>query len=204
MTPDRGEALRASRQLAGQRKRTLVLAAVEALVQRGRVPTIAGVARDAGVGRKFIYDHPDLRAQIELKCAQAVHCRADDMVSAARVTGASLRADLENSRVANLRLQQRLRNLECRLSQLEGASLVGDDLLAGDVAADVAEQRLGERVAELERQLFETAEALRRSHEELDAARAINRELMAQANRVESHGSPPVADVGPSERGRTT
>jgi hypothetical protein len=195
MTPDRGEALRASRQLAGQRKRTLVLAAVEALVQRGRVPTIAGVARDAGVGRKFIYDHPDLRAQIELKCAQAVHRRADDMVSAARVTGASLRADLENSRVANLRLQQRLRNLECRLSQLEGASLVGDDLLAGDVAADVAE---------LERQLFETAEALRRSHEELDAARAINRELMAQANRVESHGSPPVADVGPSERGRTT
>ena len=106
--------------------------------------------------------------------------------------------------MANLRLQQRLRSLESRLSQLEGASLVGDDLLADDVAADVAEQRLGQRVAELERQLFDAAEALRRSDEELDAARAINRELMAQANRVESHGSPPTADFDPPERGRTT
>jgi hypothetical protein len=168
------------------------------------VPTIAGVARDAGVGRKFIYDHPDLRAQIELTCAQAAHRQADDILSAARVTGASLRADLENSRVANLRLQQRLRSLESRLSQLEGASLVADDLLAGDVAAQVAEQRLGQRVAELERQLFDAAEALRRSDEELDAARAINRELMAQANRVESLGSPPVGDFGPHERGTST
>ena len=204
MKPDRGEALRAARQLAGQRKRTLVLAAVEALVQRGRTPTIAGVARDAGVGRKFIYDHPDLRAQVELKCAQAVHRQADDMVSAARVTGASLRADLENSRVTNLRLQQRLRSLESRLSQLEGASLVADDLLAGDVAVQVAEQRHAQRVAELERQLFDAAEALRRTNEELDAARAINRELMSQANRVESHGSQPTADFAPPERGRTT
>ena len=204
MKPDRGEALRAARQLTGQRKRTLVLAAVEALVQRGRAPTIAGVARDAGVGRKFIYDHPDLRAQIELKCAQAAHRQADDMVSAARVTGASLRADLENSRVANLRLQQRLRSLERRLSQLEGAGLVADDLLAGDMPAQVAEQRLAQRVTELERQLFEAVEALRRTDEELDAARAINRELMAHANRVEPHGSPATSGDSPPEKGRTT
>ena len=46
--------------------------------------------------RKFIYDHPDLRAQIELKCAQAVHRQADDMVSAARVTGASLRSEVSS------------------------------------------------------------------------------------------------------------
>jgi hypothetical protein len=94
-----------ARRLEGQRKRTLVLAAVEAALHRDRELTIAGVARDAGVGRKFIYDHPDLRAEIELKSAQAVHRRANDMVASARVTGASLRADLENSRAENRRLR---------------------------------------------------------------------------------------------------
>jgi hypothetical protein len=44
------------------------------------------------------------------------------MLAAARVTGVSLRADLEGSRGQNRRLQQRLRSLEKRLSQLEGAS----------------------------------------------------------------------------------
>jgi len=64
--------MREARHLEGQRKHTLVLAAVEAAVQQGQMLTIAAIARSAGVGRKFIYDHPDLRAEIELKAAQAV------------------------------------------------------------------------------------------------------------------------------------
>ncbi|MCA1681594.1 MAG: DUF6262 family protein [Actinobacteria bacterium] len=182
MRPDGTEALRRARRLDGQRKHALVLAAVEAFTERGRAPTVAGIAREAGVGRKFIYDHPELRAEIELKALQSTHRQAHELVAAARVTGASLRADLENSRAQNRRLQQQLRSLEHRLSQFEGARLVADDQLPPGTLADIADERLVQRVAELEQQLFEATDELRRTNEELDAARAINRELMQQGN----------------------
>lgn len=184
MRADRGQAMHQARHLAGQRKHTLVLAAVEAAMHQGEVLTIAAIARRAGVGRKFIYDHPDLRAEIELSAAQAVHRQTNDMIAAARVTGASLRADLENSRSENRRLQQRLRALENRLSQLEGARLVADDLLPDDTLTQVADRQLSRRVTELEQQLFETNDALRQATEELDAARAVNRELIVRTNRT--------------------
>src|SRR4051812_33657452 len=123
MGADRAQAIHAARRLDGQRKHTLVLAAVEVAVQQGHVLTIAAIARSAGVGRKFIYDHPDLRAEIELNATEAVHRQANPMIAAPRVPGASLRANLENSRPHNRRLQQQLRSLENRLSQLEGARL---------------------------------------------------------------------------------
>ena len=44
-----------------------------------------------------------------------------------------------------------------------------------------------ERLAELDRQLFDAKEQLRRTTEDLEAARAINRELMQQANRTQPH-----------------
>lgn len=61
MTADRAGPMRRSRRLDGERKRTLVLAATDAVLQRGGHPNIAAIARAAGVGRKFVYDHPDLR-----------------------------------------------------------------------------------------------------------------------------------------------
>lgn len=184
MDSDRSEAMREARHLQGQRKRTLVLAAVQAAVQHGQTLTIAAVARRAGVGRKFIYDHPDLRAEIELHAAQATQRQANDVIATARVTGASLRADLENSRAQNRRLHQQLRALENRLSQLEGVRLVADDLLPTDVVTQLADRQLAQRVAELEHRLFETEEALRHATEKLDAARAVNRELMVRTNRT--------------------
>lgn len=186
MRADRPKHMREARHLEGQRKHTLVLAAVEAAVQQGQVPTIAAIARSAGVGRKFIYDHPDLRAEIELKAAQAIQHQSNHMIATARVTGASLRADLENSRSQNHRLHQQLRALENRLSQLAGAQLVADDLLPNDVLMQLAARPLAQRVAKLEQQLFETEEALRQATEELDAARAVNRELMHRANRTDA------------------
>lgn len=183
MRPEQAMAMRDARRRDSQRKHTLVLAALEAAVQAGLEPTIATVARRAGVGRKFIYDHPDLRAEIELKAVQATQHQANDMLAAARVTGASLRADLENSRAQNRRLRQQLRSLEDRLSQLEGAQLIADDLLPAELVAQLADQQLARQVNDLQQQLFEATEALRRTTEELEAARAINRELMQQANR---------------------
>lgn len=182
--------MREARHLQGQHKRTLVLAAVQAASHHGQALTIAAIARTAGVGRKFIYDHPDLRAEIELNAAHATHRQANDLLATARVTGASLRADLENSRSQNRRLHQQLRTLENRLSQLEGARLVTDDLLPNDVLTQLADRHLAQRVAEVEQQLFETKEALQRTTEELDAARTVNRELMMHANRTDTTRSP--------------
>lgn len=202
MSAERSQPMRDARRLDGQHKRALVLAAVEAALQAGRQLTIAGVARDAGVGRKFIYDHPDLRAEIELKSAQATHRQASDMIAAARVTGASLRADLENSRAQNHRLAKQLRALENRLSHAEGARLVADDLLPDGMLAELADQQLAQRVSDLEQRLFETKEELRRAVEELEAARAINRELMQQANRPPDERGDHTHPLPPTKRSR--
>jgi hypothetical protein len=183
MNADRGEPLRHARRLDSEHKRKLVLAAIDAAGEQHRPPTIAAIARAASVSRKFIYDHPDLTAAIELNAARANQRQADDIIATARVTGASLRADLENLRAHNQRLTKQLRALENRLSQTEGARLLTDHLLPDDTLAELADQQLAQRNGELEQRLFETKEELRRTVEELDAARAINRELMQHANR---------------------
>jgi len=194
-TTDNAEAMRRARRVDSERKRRLVLAAADAQLEAGRHPTIAGIARQAGVGRKFIYDHPDLRAGIELKAAQSTSRQASDIVASARVTGASLRAELENARAQNHRLSRQIKTLETRLSKAEGARLVADELLPGDVVAQLADQQLTARVTELDQQLFDARERLRHTAEELEAARAINRELMQQANRLRpAPGGPPAVN----------
>jgi len=58
---------------------------------------------------------------------------------------------------------------------------MADDLVAGSARAH--SEATGARIAELEQMLFEAREALAQSTEELEAARQINRELMARLNR---------------------
>ena len=194
---DNAEAMRRARRVDSERKRRLVLAAADAQLEAGRHPTIAGIARQAGVGRKFIYDHPDLRAGIELRAAQSTSRQASDIVASARVTGASLRVELENARAQNHRLSRQIKALETRLSKAEGARLVADELLPEDVVTQLADQQLTARVAELDQQLFEARERLRHTAEELEAARAINRELMQQANLLRpAPGGPPTVNEG--------
>jgi chromosome segregation ATPase len=189
MKPDRSEQMRDARRLDSDHKRALVSAAAEATAQRGGPLSIAGIARQAGVGRKFIYDHPDLKAEIELKALQATSSQASEMISAGRLSGASLRVDLENSRAQNHRLNAQLRALEKRLSQAEGARLVADDLLPDDMVAELADSKLAQRINVLEKQLFEAKDELCRTIEELEAARVINRELMHRANQSRPEGS---------------
>ena len=190
MTPERSEPMRAARRLDTEHKRALVLAALDAVLESGRHPSVAEVARRARVGRKFVYDHPELRAEVELRAAQLTRRQGAEMVSSARVSGASLRAELENARAQNDRLTRQLRALERRLSQAEGAHLVADELLPQGALAELADRQLAERVAELDRQLFEAREQLRETTEELEAARTINRELMQQANRARQAPGP--------------
>ncbi len=188
MTTDGLGAMCQTRRRDGEHKAVLVLAATDALLEAGRAPTIAAIARQARVGRKFIYDHLDLRAAIDLKIAQASKGLGDALAASARVTGASLRAELEGARAQNHRLVRQVRALENRLSKAEGVHLIADELLPQSVVSELADRQLAGRVEELAQQLFETKEALRCSVDELDAARMINRELMQQANRPSLDG----------------
>ncbi|MGH9107024.1 MAG: DUF6262 family protein, partial [Acidimicrobiales bacterium] len=112
MTPERAGPMRAARRLDTEHKRALVLGALDAVLGSGRHPSVAEVARRARVGRKFVYDHPELRAEIELKATQSAARQAGEMAVAARVSAASLRAELENARAQNGRLTRQLRALE--------------------------------------------------------------------------------------------
>lgn len=168
------------RRLDSQAKAARVLAALDALVVSGNAFTIAALARRAGVSRRFIYDHPELRAEAERRSAEIADSHAGALMASARVSTASLRADLANARAGNQRLEAELTALRRRLGQMLGQEVLSG--LAGDGLADVA-TALVPRVEELERALFEAREELARRTEELEAARQINRELLARLNR---------------------
>lgn len=175
-----GEAMVAVRRLDSQLKRDRVTAAVDARIAAGHELTIAAIARHAGVSRKFIYAHPDLRAQIEHQALQAAGHATTVAVADGRVTAASLRADLANAKAHNQRLRQQVRALEQRLSKSLGR----------DVADDIGPEDTGDSPDQLRAQLkiahahaFEVEESLADAREELEAVREINRELLAERNR---------------------
>lgn len=173
-----GQALVASRRLDSQLKRERVIAAVDALAGSGRELTIAAIARRAGVSRKFIYTHPDLRAQIEQRAHQAATAIRDRAVGDGRVTVASLRADLANAKAQNHRLRQQLGALEQRLSETLGRD-VADELEPRGARPHELRRELQDARAEI----FELTESLADAREELDAVREINRELLTDRNR---------------------
>jgi len=170
--------LAARRRLDSEDKTRRVLAALDATSGTGEALTIAALARRAGVSRRFIYDHPELRTEAERRAAEAADRQAGAITASARVTVASLRADLANAKAANHRLTTDLAALRRRLGQLLGQDTLAD-LDHGNVDAGAA----GTRLAQLEQSLFEAAEELARRTEELNAARQINRELIGRLNR---------------------
>ena len=172
------ERLAAARRLDTQTKTSQVLAALEATLVAGQPLSIAALARRARVSRRFIYDHPELRAQAERRAAETAERAGATGAASARVTLASLRADLANAKATNHRLDTELAGLRRRLGQLLGRDALADlDQVAPDSHAASA------RLAELEQALFQAGEELAQRSEELDAARQINRELLAKLNR---------------------
>ena len=168
----------ALRRLDSADKTHRVIAALDATLDAGQPLTIAALARRAGVSRRFIYDHPELRTEAERRAAQTADRQAAATTASARVTVASLRADLANAKATNHRLSTELAALRRRLGQL-----LGHDALAELDRPSIDTTVAGARVAQLEQSLFETAEELTRRTEELDAARQINRELIGRLNR---------------------
>ena len=180
MSEAAADRLRRLRRTDSQVKTARVRAALDATATAGEAMSVAQIARVAGVSRRFIYDHPELRAEIELKAAQAVAQFSGRLAASARVSAASLRADQENIRAENRRLRERVRLLETRLSEVLGAEvtaeITGQGVLAGEKA-------LHQQIAALHAQVGELTDALHRKDEDLDGARQANRDLMAELNR---------------------
>ena len=116
----------ALRRLDSADKTGRVITALDATLEAGEPLTIAALARHAGVSRRFIYDHPEPRAEAERRSAQVADRHAGATSASARVTVASLRADLANAKATNHRLTTELGALRRRLGQQ-----LGHDVLAG-------------------------------------------------------------------------
>jgi hypothetical protein len=170
--------LAALRRLDSADKARRVLAALDATLGTGEPLTIAALARRAGVSRRFIYDHPELRAEAGRRSAQAADRHTAATTASARVTVASLRADLANAKAASHRLTTEHAALSRRLGQL-----LGQDALAGLDPATSDTSATSGRLSQLEQALFEAGEQLAQRTEELQAARQINRELISRLNR---------------------
>jgi chromosome segregation ATPase len=177
---DNHEPLIASRRLDSATKQARVRAAIEDMIASGDTLTVADLARRAKVSRRFIYDHPELRADAEHQAAISAARHSQAVSAQTAVTVASLRADLANIKAANQRLQKELAALRHRLGHTLGQEVLAD--IACDELTAVA-AIAAPRLAELEHAHFETQEALTQRTEELEAARQINRELLERLNR---------------------
>lgn len=171
----------ALRRLDSQLKRDRVIATLSGFVERGEIVTIVGLARRAGVSPRFVYNHPDLRAEIARRAAEIGDQLAGRVTASARVTTASLRADLVNYKAEVQRQRGEISALRERLSETLGVSYAAG-LPEAERLGLLASRVTQESIIELEQRAFELGEELRRQGEELQAVRELNRELMAKLN----------------------
>jgi len=120
MTIDRVATLRAAaarkRELATSRAR----AALRELDQRGAEITFQSVARHAGVSRQWLYEQPELRAEIE-RLRAAVGGRATGIPAGERASDASLRQRVAMLAAENRRLREENHALKAELALAYGA-----------------------------------------------------------------------------------
>lgn len=174
------EPLAESRRLDSVTKVARVRAAIDAMAVSGTALTVAALARHAWVSRRFIYDHPELRAEAERRVACLAQRDGATLAATARVTAASLRTDLANTTAANQRLHAELAALRRRLGCLLGKDVLAE--IAGTETGQIS-ALVAPRVGQLEQELFEVQEDLAQRTEELEAARQINRELLERLNK---------------------
>jgi hypothetical protein len=157
------------------RRRQRVIKAVNDASRTGGEISVSAIARAAGVDRTFLYRHQDLLGQVH--AAQANPAAADNGGPA--VSRASLQADLANAHGQITRQAARIRQLETKLSELLGEQAWRESGLGA--LADI--DQLQRRITELEQQVVDLRGQLEERDQELEAARAANRELIANLNR---------------------
>ena len=176
----RTAAIRQGRQADSARRRERVIAVLgRAATDRTEI-SAAGIARAAGVDRSFLYRHRDLLDKIH--ALEATPPAPADTFGPA-VTRASLQADLLAAGERAQRLNSRVRQLEKRLSEALGEKAWQESGLG--VAADV--DALNQTINHLEQQVIDLRLQLDERDQDLAAARAANRELIAQLNTATRH-----------------
>jgi hypothetical protein len=176
----RTTAMRQGRQADSARRRQRVIAAITRARTDGAEISASTIARTAGVDRSFLYRHRDLLTQIH--ALEATPPATGDGPGPA-VTRASLHADLLAAGARAIRLTGRIRQLEVRLSETLGAQAWHESGLG--VPADI--DALNQKITHLEQQSVDLRLKLAERDQDLAAARAANRELMAQLNTAPRH-----------------
>lgn len=167
-------ALVIGRRADSARRRQRVLAALKDAVAHGEEISVTGIARRAGVDRSFLYRHGDLLAQTHVLESQPPNAAG---VGPA-VSRSSLQADLLNAQQRSVRLTSRVQQLEQRLSDALGEHVWRESGLG---APDDIDQ-LNRRIVFLEQESVDLRLQLEELQQDLDAARAANRELMTRLN----------------------
>jgi hypothetical protein len=162
------------RQADSARRRARVVQAISAATAAGQEISPSSIARAAGVDRTFLYRHRDLLEQVHVIQANAPALAGTGPAA----SSASLQADLLNAQQRAARLVARVRQLEGRLSSLLGEHAWQESGLGAPAGIDTLRQHnhaLEQQITNLRLQLDER-------DQDLTAARAANRELMAQIN----------------------
>lgn len=175
---ERTDAMLRGRQADSARRRQRVSAALERARAEGGEISASLIARAAGVDRSFLYRHRDLLAQIH-----AAEAAPPPTGPGPSVTRASLQADLAAANERARRLTGRIRQLESRLSQTLGEQAWQESGL--EPGADI--DTLNQTITRLEQQIEDLRLQLDERDQDLTAARATNRELMARINTAPRH-----------------
>ena len=171
----RTAALAKGRQANSARRRQRVIAALDKAAAHGTEISVSSIARAAAVDRSFLYRHRDLLSKIH--ALEAAPPAAGHATGPA-VTRASLQADLLAAQERAVRLNARVQQLQKRLSEALGEQAWRASGLGQSPDLD----QLREQAASLQQQNIGLRLTLEERDQELNAARAANRELMAHLN----------------------
>jgi hypothetical protein len=169
----RTQKMQAGRQADSARRRQRVIAAINQAATAGTEISVSGIARAAAVDRTFLYRHRDLLEQIH-----ALEAAPPAGTAGPSVTRASLQADLLTAHERAVRLNARVRQLERRLSEALGEQAWRESGLGAPADIDA----LTARITQAEQEAADLRIQLADRDDELAAARAANRELMARIN----------------------
>jgi len=163
------------RRAGSARRRQRVIAAISRAVTDGAEISVSAIARAAAVDRTFLYRDRDLPGTVH--ATQAGPPAASGGAGPA-VTWASLHAGLLAARQRAVRLHARIQQLENRLSEVLGDRAWRESGLGAPAGTGTGSQA----IIHLEQQVTGQRLQLEERDEDRAAARAANRELMAQLN----------------------
>ncbi len=171
----RAQAMLDGRHADSARRRQRVIAALDRTVAEGAEINVAAIARAAGVDRSFLYRHRELLEKIH---ALAAEPPTTSQSAGPAVTRASLQTDLLAAHERAARLNTRVQHLEKRLSDALGEHAWRESGLGTPTDIDALHQQ----ITHLEQQAIDLRLQLAERDDDLAAARATNRELMARIN----------------------